>query len=129
MNKKQLTNLIGAGLMSGLILASALLLNGRQESNALGSIAPDAGVTTVQIEGAPDNDVQVMEQTILELQAREAEYQAQLEAAQAYIEEQTAANEAAAYGEGEAYEEEEEEYEEEEYEEEEEDEEEDEDDE
>ena len=116
MNRKQLINLIGAGIMSGLILASALLLNGQEETNALGSIAPDAVVSTIQVEAMPDNDVQAMEQTIIELQAREAEYQAQLEAAQTYINEQTAANEAAAYGQGEENEEEEEAYEEEEYE-------------
>lgn len=85
MSRRQIANLIGALLMSGLILAAGLLLTGRTETNAL-SVGPDSSLQVVPLE-----DYQALQQTVEAMQAREAAYQGQLQAAQQYIDSQSAA--------------------------------------
>ena len=85
MSRRQIANLIGALLMSALILAAGLLLTGRTATNAL-SVGPDGSLQVVPLE-----DYQALQQTVEAMQAREAAYQDQLQAAQQYIDSQSVA--------------------------------------
>ena len=85
MSRRKIANLIGALLMSGLILAAGLLLNGRAETAAL-SAGPAGSLQVV-----PLADYQALQQTVEAMQTRETAYQDQLQAAQQYIDSQSAA--------------------------------------
>ena len=84
MNKQQITNLLGAGTMTALIVGIGMLLsNGGQPTASADQ--PENLVASTEL---VMDDTAAMRQTIRELQAREAEYAAQIELANQLLAEQ-----------------------------------------
>lgn len=86
MNKKQLSNLLGAGTVTAVILLTALLLGSRPgESITSGGAEAQMTPTSVTLE----SENEMLRQAIEQYQQREAAYAAQIEQANQLLSEQT----------------------------------------
>lgn len=81
MNKQQLTNLLGAGTISALAVALALMFGGRGPQTADTVPAQDTTNVVTEVDPLAEQNAQLLE-AVEVLQAREVDYQTQLTTAQ-----------------------------------------------